>query len=156
MSAGSSAQCKIDTSGNIHTSGTITGSKVYNAVYNDFAEILRKDKNEIIESGDSVCIKEDGLVHKINNEQDLQTLIGICSDTAGFILGGKDIPEEERVIVGLVGQLWVKTNELNITPGQIVKMKYDGTVCVTTDRNEKCGITLTNVINGKVRILYNG
>ena len=36
--------------------------------------------------------------------------------------------------------------------GREVKIVY----CVTTDRNEKCGITLTNVINGKVRILYNG
>lgn len=157
LDVGSSKQCKIDASGNINTSGTITGSKVYNAVYNDYAEILRKPKDETIQGGDIVCIKEDGLAHKVNSEQDLQTMIGICSDTAGFILGGKDIPEDEQVIVGLVGQLWVKTNNTNLHPGMIVTPCADGTFDNNVqDCSGKKGITLTNVTNGRVRILYNG
>lgn len=150
------SELKVDSSGNLNTSGTITGSKVYNSVYNGFGEIFRKNKNEIIEYGDVVCIKEDGLAHKVNNVQDLDTIIGICSNTIGVQMGGKDIPKEEQLEVEMLGQIWVKTKENNIKPGQLVKVNTDATVSVTTNKNEKFGITLTNVINGKVQIVYNG
>ena len=55
----------------------------------------------------------------------------------------------------MLGQIWVKTKEVNIKPGQLVKVNTDATVSVTTNKEEKFGITLTNVINGKVKIVYN-
>lgn len=150
------AEFKVDNNGNVSTTGTITGSKVYNAVYNGFGEIFRKDKNEVIEYGDVVCIREDGLAHKVSSEQDLDTIIGICSDTIGVQMGGKDIPKDEQLEVEMLGQIWVKTNETNIKPGQLVKVNIDATVSITTNKEEKFGITLTNVIDGKVQIVYNG
>lgn len=150
------SEFKVDASGNLNTSGTITGSKVYNAVYNGFGEIFRKDKNEVIEYGDVVCIREDGLAHKVTTEQDLNTIIGICSNTIGVQMGGKDIPKDEQLEVEMLGQIWVKTKETNIKPGQLVKVNTDATVSVTTNKEEKFGITLTDVINGKVQIVYNG
>ena len=125
-------------------------------VITGIGEIFRKDKNEIIEYGDIVCIREDGLAHKVNNAQDLNTIIGICSDTIGVQMGGKNIPEDEQLEVEMLGQIWVKTNETNIKPGQLVKVNTDATVSITTNINEKFGVTLTGVINGKVRIVYNG
>lgn len=150
------SEFKVDSNGNVSTTGTITGSKVYNAVYNGFGEIFRKDKNEVIEYGDVVCIREDGLAHKVSSEQDLDTVIGICSDTIGVQMGGKDIPKDEQLEVEMLGQIWVKTNETNIKPGQLVKVNTDATVSITTNKEEKFGITLTNVIDGKVQIVYNG
>ena len=122
----------------------------------DFGEIFRKDKNEIIEYGDIVCIREDGLAHKVACEEDLNTIIGICSDTIGIQMGGKDIPKNEQLEVEMLGQIWVKTKEINIKPGQLVKANVDGTVSITNDITEKLGITLTNVRDGKVQIVYNG
>lgn len=153
---GSSGQCVIKTDGSISTSGTITGSKVYNAVYNGFGEIFRKDKNETIEYGDVVCIREDGLAHKVQTDSDINTIIGICSNTIGVQMGGKDIPEDEQLEVEMVGQIWVKTNDIDLKPGQLVKAISDGTVTYTDNKDEKFGITLTEVIDGKVRIVYNG
>lgn len=147
---------KIDKTGNLTTTGTITGSKVYGAVYNDFGEIFRKDKTEIIDYGDIVCLRDDGLVHKVETEKDLQTIIGICSNTIGLQLGGADVAKEEQVEVGLVGKIWVKTKELNITPGQWVKAISDGSVITTSKKEEKFAIALTNVVNGKVEVLYKG
>ena len=150
------SEFKVDASGNLVTTGTITGSKVYNACYNGFGEVFRKDKDEVIEYGDIVCIRYDGLAHKVNSEQDLDTIIGICSDTIGVQMGGKDIPKDEQLEVEMLGQIWVKTNETDIKPGQMVKANTNATVSITTNKEEKFGITLTNVIDGKVQIVYNG
>lgn len=125
-------------------------------VITGIGEVFRKDKNEIIEYGDIVCIREDGLVHKVACEKDLNTIIGICSNTIGFELGGKDIPEDEQVEVEMLGQIWVKTDDKSIKPGQFVKALPNGKCTYTTDKNEKLGITISNVINSKVRIVYNG
>lgn len=142
--------------GDLEAYGDIRANKVYNAVYNGFGEIFRKDKNEVIEYGDVVCIGEDGLAHKVNSEKDLNTIIGICSNTIGVQMGGKGIPKDEQLEVEMLGQIWVKTKENNIKPGQLVKVNTDATVSVTTNKEEKFGITLTDVINGKVLIVYNG
>lgn len=143
--------------GNWTTTGTITGSKVYNAVYNDYAEVFEKSREEIIEPGDIVCIKEDGLVHKVAMMTDLDTIVGICSNTEGVLLGGKGLDEDQKCIVGMVGKIWVKTNNPYLNPGQLVKALPDGTVDYTNNRTEKFGVVMSTVNDeGKVRIVYNG
>lgn len=147
---------KIDKTGNLTTTGTITGSKVYGAVYNDFGEIFRKDKNEKIEYGDIVYIGNDGLAHTLKSLDYVDSIIGICSNTIGLQLGGADVPQEEQVEVGLVGKIWVKTNDDYIAKGQMVKIADNGKVTFTNNPKNKFGITLSDVIDGKVEILYKG
>ena len=156
LSQGSSKQFNVDTNGNLTTSGTITGSKVYNAVYNDYAEYFKKDKNEIINPGDVVCIRDNGLVYKVSNRKDTDNIIGICSDTAGVLLGGIELEENEKVVIGMVGKLYVNTIDTTIKPGDWVKANEDGTVSKTTEKSNKLGIAMSNVENNKVRIVYNG
>ena len=157
LTQGSNGQCTIDANGNINTSGTITGTRVYNAVYNDYAEVFEKDRDEIIEPGDVVCIKEDGLVHKVEMMSDLDSIVGICSDTHGVLLGGQDLEEDQKCIVGMLGKLWVKTNNPYLLPGQLVKVLSDGTVDYTNVKEEKFGVVMSTVNDqGKVRIVYNG
>lgn len=153
---GGSGQCVIGNDGSINTSGTISGSKVYNAVYNDYAEIMKKPFNEDIEPGDILYVGEDGFIHKLENLEHVNSVIGICSDTAGVILGGDGIPKDEQVIVGFVGQIWAKTNEQNIKPGQMLKINEEGTLSLTDNRSEKFAIALTEVNDHKVRVLFNG
>ena len=118
-------------------------------------ERFRKPKNEIIEYGDLVCIGSDGLVHKVKTEDDTEKIIGVCSDTIGFELSGgmQDVPEDEQVEVEMLGQIWIKTNDTSINPGDIVQAKYDGTVQRTTSSRYKFGVAETKVINGKVRVV---
>lgn len=156
ITTGTSGQFVVDGSGNLETSGTIKGSKVYNAVYNDYAEIMRKSASEIIEPGDLVCVGGDGLIYKVNHESQINSIIGICSDTAGVVLGGDGIPEEEQVTVGFVGQIWTKVADEEIKPGQMLKVEPTGVLSITEDRNEKFAIALTEVVDGKVRVLFNG
>ena len=153
---GSSGQCTISSDGTIDTQGTIRGTKVYNAVYNDYAEIMKKPVWEEIEPGDILYVDEEGLIRRLDNLEHINSVIGICSDTAGVILGGDGIPENERVIVGFVGQIWTKTSEEEIKPGQMLKINEEGILSLTEDRLERFAIALTPVQNGRVRVLYNG
>ena len=147
----------LNGTGNWTTSGTITGSKVYNAVYNDYAEVFEKSREEIIEPGDIVCIREDGLVHKVEMVSDLTSIIGICSNTEGVLLGGAELEENQKCIVGMVGKLWVKTNNPYLKPGQMVRALPDGTVDFTNNRLDKFGVVMSYINNeGKVKIVYNG
>lgn len=147
--------------GGLNTTGDITANRVYNAVYNGIGEIFEKSIDEDIEYGDVVCIRSDGLIHKVSSEKDILSIVGICSDTIGYLLGGKDIPKDRQIEVEMMGQIWVKTNEKDIIPGQLLKVTSDGKVSITENKEEKFAIALTNVQKdgerkGKVRVLYNG
>lgn len=142
----------VDKDGNVTTPGTITGSKVYGAVYNDYGEIFRKDKDEVIEYGDVICLGDDGLVHKVKNENDTYNIIGICSNTMGVQLGGQDIPKEEQCEVGIVGKIWVKTDDTNIKKGDHVTPTTDGKVEKIAKSRERFAIAMTDVEEGKVLV----
>lgn len=122
-----------------------------------FGEVFRKDKNEKIDYGDIVCIKADGLVHKVNDNSDLDRIIGICSNTIGFELSGgmQDVPEDEQVEVEMLGQIWVNTDCEFIEPGMRLKALSTGKVGIAFENDKKFGIALTGVVDGKVRIVYN-
>ena len=143
-------------SGDLTATGDIRANKVYNAVYNGFGEIFRKSIDEEIEYGDIVCVREDGLVHKVSSIDDINNIIGVCSNTIGIEMGGKDIPKEEQVEVEMVGQIWVKTDNENIKCGQWVKALPNGKCDITTNRQDRLGITISTVIDNKVKVVYNG
>lgn len=97
---------------NVSTSGTITGGKVYNAVWNDYAEWFEKeDLDEDFEAGDIVSWVESG-VTKSNSYGDTM-VVGVYSDSYGHIVGGESLEDMEDnhkkfVPVGLAGRLNVK------------------------------------------------
>lgn len=148
----------VDKDGNCTSVGDITGKRVFGAVYNGFGEVFRKAKDEIIEYGDIVCLRDDGLAHKVETEEDLDAIVGICSDTIGVEMGGdaQNLDEDEKLEVEMLGKIWVKSNDTSIRPGNMVKALADGTVKKTTSRLERFGVALTSNENGKVRIVYNG
>lgn len=127
------AEFKVDANGNLVTTGTITGSKVYNAVYNDLAEYMEKeDYNEVIEPGDIVCFTDNGKVTKIKNTEDTLRVAGVVSslDTAGQILGGDGLKENEKCLIALAGRVYVKVN-CPVRTGNLLRVMNDGTVSVT-------------------------
>jgi hypothetical protein len=127
------SEFKVDASGNLNTSGTITGSKVYNAVYNDLAEYMEKeDYDEVIEPGDVVCFTDNGKITKVKNTEDTLRVAGVVSseDSAGLILGGDGLDEHQKVLIGLAGRIWVKVN-CPVRTGNLLRVMSDGTVEVT-------------------------
>jgi hypothetical protein len=88
----------VDWDGNISTSGNITGSKVYGAVWNDYAEF--RAQNEKIESGYCVVSSNNGQVSKTTEK--FQACDGIVSDTYGFAIGETENCKTPLAVAGRV------------------------------------------------------
>lgn len=112
---GTDASLIMNNSGNIIASGTLTASRVYNAVYNDYAEcfnntnlIYNEVLHRIVEIDDNECVR---LASKNSYR-----VIGVVSDNYGHLLGGleEDIESGKKIPVGLAGTLYVYTlDEIN-------------------------------------------
>lgn len=102
----------LQVNSNITATGTITGSKVYNAVWNDYAEWFEKEnENDSFEPGDIVGWGETGV--SLAALDDNKTVVGVVSNTYGCILGGEKLSDMELnrdrfVPVGLKGRVAVK------------------------------------------------
>ena len=97
------------TNANFTSEGTITGNKVYNAVWNDYAEFF--PKGEETEVGDIIALDETSKKEqyiKATNKSKL--IVGVHSDTYGHIIGGEGSIEDSmktHIPVGLTGRVYV-------------------------------------------------
>lgn len=132
---------------------TLNNGRIFNAVYNGFGEFFESNEPETIELGDPVYVGQDGFVHKVSSRKDVRRIIGICSDTSGIILGGDKIPDKRKIQVEMLGQVWIKTDELDLIPGDKVRINSKGKA-TKYKLFGKSYVVLTNVKNNKVRILF--
>ena len=105
----SKKESTLDASGNLTIVGTITGSKVYNAVFNDYAEFF--EKGEETEVGDIVALDLTSDEERYVKATSPYHIVGVHSDTYGHILGGSESIEESEkthIPVGLVGRVMTK------------------------------------------------
>ena len=132
------SEFKVDASGNLVTTGTITGSKVYNSVYNDGVEFMKKsNKDEIINAGDIVFFDNDGNVTKWNATVNIKCLAGVVSseETYGYALGGEGLEDNEKVPVALFGRVYINTNLKGLTLGDIISVNSEGKLYVSDEYN---------------------
>lgn len=90
--------------------GYFYANRVYNAVYNDYAEYFEKG-NTIVEPGDVVICDDDNNKSYIKSSEAYSRLVvGVCSDTYGHLLGGegKASDEDNYIPIGLSGRVNVK------------------------------------------------
>ena len=110
------------------STGGLYATKVYNAVWNDYAEWFEKENiDEKFEPGD-ICIWKNSGITKCAFNRDA-SVIGICSNTYGHILGGEQLEDMENnhkkfVPIGIRGRVKAKVI------GQVNK----GDLIVTSDR----------------------
>lgn len=97
--------------GNIWAKGDITGNKVWNAVYNDLAELFKADTNVKLEPHQVVVMNDNGEVTLTNKPEDGR-VIGVYSNTYGHLLGGEErdkIDDHEGYIpIGISGRVKVR------------------------------------------------
>lgn len=107
----------IDTrSGNLFSKGTINGSKVYNAVWNDYAEFF--ERGEETEVGDIIALDENSDEERyIKATSESKVIVGVHSDTFAHLIGGENPTNGEDfyeynikkfIPVGLAGRVKVK------------------------------------------------
>jgi hypothetical protein len=88
----------MDKSGNVNIHGTATATKVYGAVWNDYAEY--RAQKEAIEPGYCVASSDNGEVYKTTEK--FAACDGIVSDTFGFSIGETDAAKTPLAVAGRV------------------------------------------------------
>ena len=98
--------------GDLTVDGTITATQVYNAVWNDYAELF--EKGEETEPGDIIALDELAPVEQyIKADSSSKRVIGVHSDTYGHLIGGEQLENFEDnfkkfIPIGLAGRVNVK------------------------------------------------
>lgn len=118
----------------------------------------KSNKNQSFENGEVICIDENGLAKKIENENDLCRILGIVSyENLEELL---DLTMEEiqngiKIPVATVGKVFANTNEKDIVAGDLLVAELDSTVRVRNANDEDIdiiGMALRKPENGKVLI----
>ena len=139
--------------GNFTNTGTITGSKIYNAVWNDYAEWYeREDLEETVEPGDIVTWSEDGVVK--TTEAFDPCVVGVYSDTYGHIVGGEWLDDMEdnikkNVPVGLCGRVHVKVVGKANRGDLIVSSDIPGVGMAISPKDAYPGVIIGKVLKKK-------
>lgn len=99
----------LTVNGNIEAVGTITASKIYNAVFMDLAEGYEPNLDESFMPGDIVEVREDGLLYKANNITNNKTIVGVVSSEYAACYGATEDELEHglKIPVGLIGKVHV-------------------------------------------------
>jgi site-specific recombinase XerD len=136
------------TNGSDTVMGKITGNGGNNVIYNtsgaDYAEYYKKAYfSEEFEPGDIVCLSTWGGVTKCDQEND--RVLGVVSNTAGFVGAGNHDNDPAYVLVGIVGQLQVKvgSSSASLAPGDAIRLGSQGLTKAT-----KAGIILGHILDG--------
>lgn len=141
------------------STGGLYATKVYNAVWNDYAEWFEKENiEEKFEPGDIVTWKNKGVTKCYSNND--SCVVGICSNTYGHIIGGEELNDMEDnknkfVPIGLKGRVKakvigeVKTGDLIVTSD----FKGCGKVNNNAQQNQIIGKSLESSKNKKVKLI---
>lgn len=94
--------------------GTVQASRVFNAVWNDYAELYKKDDPEVeVEPGTVICKVKGKDTYAPSTYENRKLVVGVVSDSYGHLLGGspkKSVEEnlKEYVPVAVSGRVYVK------------------------------------------------
>ena len=106
-------QNTITATGNITSQGTISGTRVYNAVFNDYAEYFERGEDTQVGDIIALCCDETGKeLYKKATKKTSKLIVGVHSDSYGHIVGGNKEFEQDNITdfipVGLVGRVKTK------------------------------------------------
>ena len=105
---------KLGISSSLMVRGYVRADRVYNAVYNDYAEWYNSSNAKEVKEGDIIYYNPETDEYS-NHSDNPQTVVGICTEDYGMIVGGDDISNmennrENHIPVSLCGRVKVKVN----------------------------------------------
>lgn len=113
--------------------GYLYATRVYNAVWNDYAELF--EKGEDIEFDHLAYVKEDGKVYSAGEPCNV---VGIVTNNYGHLLGGDGDPNSENYIpISLAGRVPVEVSE-EIKVGDMIAANKNGTCRKATKEDFGC------------------
>ena len=133
----------LNIAGHLTAAGDIHAARVYNAVYNDVAELYeKKDASEILNPGDVIVLDPDTGKYTKSQEEDSLLVVGVYSDSYGTLLGGTGFMDEDSknyIPVGISGRVRVKVIEEvgsddlpKVKPGDLLSSAEYGYAKVST------------------------
>ena len=181
LSVGSLKKFNVDSDGHIHNDiietsessvklnkdttvrGVVRADQVFNAVWNDYAELYLKDnEDDIIEPGTVICKVPGSPTYTSSDYTKRKLVVGVCSDSYGHLVGGdadKTLEEnlKKYIPVALAGRFYVKVApRCTIEEGDLLKVSaFRG--CVTSndfpDQGAIVGKALESTDGSKEKIL---
>lgn len=121
----------------ITATGDITGARVFNAVYNDYAEWF--ERGEETEAGDIIALSEgNNELYKKATCKD-KVIVGVHSEEFAHIIGGNGDGNDEKAFIpiGLVGRSHVKVKGKVEKGDYIVPSDVAGIGVATKTRTDK-------------------
>lgn len=122
--------------GPIIATGDIRGTRVFNAVYNDYAEFFPKKKEIITEPGDIIALDENSNEeYYVKATSFHSVIVGVHSDEFGHLIGGKqpkenedylEINKDDFIPIGLAGRVKVKFKGIARKGMKVVPSNIDG------------------------------
>lgn len=85
-----------DAEGNVTVSGELTAAKVYNAVYNDYAEFFLR--GEETQAGDIIALDENGAERYVKATENSRCVVGVHSEDFAQIIGGMKVATGDDVL----------------------------------------------------------
>ena len=139
----------------VDTNGSLSAPMVYNALWNDYAELF--PKGEETEPGDIIALdisaSEERYIKAVKGNK---ALVGVHSNEYGHLIGGDNCSIEENlqkyIPIGLAGRVWVKVHDEPGLGDYITASDIPGVGEVTTIRDNAIGIVVSKKENGKVKI----
>ncbi len=115
---------------NNHLGVTILMGRVYNAVYNDFAETFEKlNVDEVAKPGDLIALDPESGKYKVCEGYENKLVVGVQSNTYAYLAGGNRVNgtqdiinlENEYFTVAVSGKVWVNVIKNDyIVPGDML------------------------------------
>lgn len=128
---------QLAVNGGITATGNITGARVFNAVYNDYAEWF--ERGEETEAGDIIALSEgNNELYKKATCKD-KVIVGVHSEEFAHIIGGNGDGNDEKAFIpiGLVGRSHVKVKGKVEKGDYIVPSDVAGIGVATKTRTHK-------------------
>jgi hypothetical protein len=128
---------QLAVSEDITATGDITGARVFNAVYNDYAEWF--ERGEETEAGDIIALSEgNNELYKKATFKD-KVIVGVHSEEFAHIIGGNGDGNDEKAFIpiGLVGRSHVKVKGKVEKGDYIVPSDVAGIGVATKTRTHK-------------------
>ena len=127
-STGTISASAISTTGNITATGDITGARVFNAVWNDYAEFFPRGENT--EEGDIIMLDlnsdEEKYIKAVkNNKNEFIRVVGVHSESFGHIIGG-EIPDDNTDIYSFNIKNYIPVALAGRVPCKVIGKVYKG------------------------------
>lgn len=124
--------------GDLSASGDISANRVFNAVWNDYAELyLKRDSGyNFDEPGTVICKTPEKLTYEPSSKSNCRLVVGVISDTYGMLLGGKSTNTKaenlnEYYPVAMSGRVKVKVKSgIKIKEGDFLCASSEGRATV--------------------------